>query len=131
MRARREMATTGTLPAVCLSPPRGTKRRSGTCVKYLWIIIAALIAGFAPPNVNADTTYNVVTGFSSGTNPMGCGRMSITEPHSLTPKALAASAAQACQAGGTNEAIPNSLVIARSVTGSPVGVANQVIAPAN
>ena len=62
--------------------------------------------GLRPPNVNADTTYNVVTGFSSGTNPMGCGRRSTTEPHSLTPKALAASAAQACQAGGLMRPYP-------------------------
>src|ERR1700681_564355 len=39
--------------------------------KYLWIIIAALIVGVVAPSVKADTTYNMVTGFSNTSNPNG------------------------------------------------------------
>ena len=39
--------------------------------KYLLIVMTALILGFAVPNLNADTTYNMVTGFSHTSNPNG------------------------------------------------------------
>ncbi len=82
--------------------------------KSLWIIIAALIVGVVTPYAHADTTYNMVTGFSHTSNPNGVW----TYEYNGTPFSDAqgiSSALPGWYNGGTQ---PNSIVILQNVTGS-------------
>jgi len=87
--------------------------------KYLWIAIAALLVGVTAPNVNADTTYNVVTGFSYTSNPNGVWTYEYdgtaftdAQGHSNVTVGL-----PGWWNGGTQ---PNSRAIVQNVTGSAV-----------
>jgi hypothetical protein len=82
--------------------------------KYLWIIVVALILGVVAPNVSADTTYNMVTGFSNTSNPNGVW----TYEYNGTPFTDAQGHTGVLPYwynGGTQ---PNSIAIFQNVTGS-------------
>jgi hypothetical protein len=94
--------------------------------KYLWIIIAALIVGIAAPNARADTTYNMVTGFSNTSNPNGVW----TYEYNGTPFTDAQGHSGVLPYwynGGTQ---PDSIAIFQNVTGSSF-VNTSVIDPTN
>jgi len=87
--------------------------------KYMWIIIAALIVGIATPNVNADTTYDVVTGFSHTSNPNGVWTYQYNGTAFTDAQGFSNAGAglPGWYNGGTQ---PNSLVILQNITGSAV-----------
>jgi hypothetical protein len=94
--------------------------------KYLWIIIAALIVGVVAPSVKADTTYNMVTGFSNTSNPNGVW----TYEYNGTPFTDAQGHSGVLPYwynGGTQ---PDSIAIFQNVTGSSF-VNTSVIDPTN
>jgi hypothetical protein len=83
-------------------------------MRKLWIVIAALIAVAAASNVNADTTYNMVTGFSNTSNPNGVWTYEYNGT-AFTDAQGISSALPGWYNGGTQ---PNSIVILQNVTGS-------------
>ncbi len=83
-------------------------------MRKLWIVIAALIAVGAASNVNADTTYNMVTGFSNTSNPNGVWTYEYNGT-AFTDAQGISSALPGWYNGGTQ---PNSIVILQNVTGS-------------
>jgi hypothetical protein len=87
--------------------------------KYLWIINAALMAAIAAPNVNADTTYNLVTDFSHISNPNGVWTYEYNGTAFTDAQGFSSvgPGLPGWYNGGTQ---PNSLVILQNVTGSAV-----------
>ncbi len=83
-------------------------------MRKLWIVIAALIAVGAASNVNADATYNMVTGFSNTSNPNGVWTYEYNGT-AFTDAQGISSALPGWYNGGTQ---PNSIVILQNVTGS-------------
>jgi len=83
--------------------------------KYLWIVFAALIAVGGASNVNADTTYNMVTGFSNTSNPNGVWTYEYNGT-AFTDAQGHTGVLPYWYNGGTQ---PNSIAIFQNVTGSP------------
>ena len=86
--------------------------------KYLWIAMAALLVGIVAPNVNADTTYNVVTGFSSSSNPNGVWTYDYNGTAYTTAQGSSSVNGSGLPGWWTGMAVPNSLVVGQNVTGS-------------
>jgi hypothetical protein len=86
--------------------------------KYLWIAIAALLVGIAAPNLNADTTYDVVTGFSSASNPNGVWTYEYNSTAFTSAQGYSSVNGTGLPGWWTGAAVPNSLVVGQNVTGS-------------
>jgi PEP-CTERM motif len=86
--------------------------------KYLWIIIAALIVGVVAPNANADTTYNVVTGFSHTSNPNGVWTYELSGAPYTDSQGFANVSGLGLPGWWNSKPEPDSMAILQNVTGS-------------
>jgi len=88
--------------------------------KSWWFFLAVLFVSIETPNAHADSTYNLVSGFSSSSNPNGVW----TYDYNGTPFTSAQGSSSVNGTGlpgwWTAKPVPNSLLIAQNVTGSPV-----------
>lgn len=98
--------------------------------KHLWIVIAVLVAAVAAPSVRADSSYNLVTGFSSASNPNGVWTYEYNGTVFSGAQGFSNVNGTGLPGWWTNEAIPNSMVIAQNVTGSTF-VSSTLAAPTN
>ena len=88
--------------------------------KSWWFFVAVLFVSIETPSARADSTYNLVSEFSSSSNPNGVWTYDYNGAPFTSAQGSSSVNGTGLPGWWTGKPVPNSLLIAQNVTGSPV-----------